>query len=337
MRSYVGCGKLTLLAVKASPNGDFSPESDRLRSKFMPAGALPKPRKGGNALRAYALYQVDVASRALGCNAARLHIGIHEARKAMRRTRAALDLGEANAEFGVAGSNELKLMCRRLSDARDAYIIVKTAEKLARGTGDARAASLQRLLDRFERAHQRRIARLAQTDPGLRRLRARLSILRARIAALPWASLGELEVRHAIETTARRVERAARKARTEESGEVRKVRTPANGDVRKTRAQEDGEARHRWRRRLRRLRYQIEIAENELGVDGAAAAARFVSGASAARLAEMTDLLGDEHDLRLVLAAMSSPRSATPRNDDFATTQRQLLKAIEEKADALRP
>jgi CHAD domain-containing protein len=315
----------------------------------MRAGALPKPRKSGDVLRAYALYQVDVAGRALGCDAARLHIGIHEARKAMRRTRAALDLAEGIAEFGAAaGSTELKLLCRRLSSARDAYIIVKTAEKLARDGADEHAPSLRRMLDRFARAHQRRIARLAQTDPALRKLRARLSALRAHLASLPWAALGELEVRHAIATTARSVERAARKARAEGNGDGRKARAEGNGDGRKARAegngdgrkartQESGEARHRWRRRLRRLRYQIEIAENELGIDGAAAAERFISEPNAARLAKMTDLLGDEHDLRLVLAAMDSPRSATPRNDDFATTQRLLLKAIEEKADALRP
>src|SRR5215468_2313535 len=212
----------------------------------MQAGALLKPRKSGDALRAYALYQVDVAGRALGCDAARLHIGIHEARKAMRRTRAALELADGISEFGAAaGSTELKLLCRRLSGARDAYIIVKTAEKLARNGSGMHAPSLRRLLDRFARAHQRRIARLAQTDPGLRKLRARLSTLRAHLASLPWAALGELEVRHAIATTARSVERAARKARADENGETRKLR-----------AQESGESRHRWRRRLRRLRYQ---------------------------------------------------------------------------------
>lgn len=279
----------------------------------MRAQAQPKPRSGGDVLRAYALYHVDVAGRALGCDAARLHTGIHEARKAMRRARAALDLRASIADSAV-GSDELKLLCRRLSVARDAYIIVKTIEKFARSHASGeQGPAFRKLLERFARRHQRQIARLRQLDPAMRKLRARLTSLRTAIAALDWPAFDETGVRQAISATARKAERAASAARAEETGETR----------------------HRWRRRLRRLRYQIELGESELGIAAGAAAGR--GETSAARIAKMTDLLGDEHDLRLVLEAIESPRSAAPRADDFAAVKRLLHGAISQKVGALRP
>ncbi len=248
----------------------------------------------GDSLKAYALYQFDIAGRALGRSVGKMHIGVHEARKAIRRIRATIQLaGDRQRSDVSAADNEVKALCRRLSAARDAYILVKTVDGLLKSADDPeRRAILKRLRNRFRKHHSHLISRLLATDPGLRRFRRRLSRLRRSLAFAAWNRVSTVDVECALALSVRKAEQAASQAKILETGE----------------------ARHRWRRRLRRLRYQREIVESELGTSVTAGTRSSPSSSSIAKLTikvleATTDSLGDERDMRLLHATFLEHRT----------------------------
>ena len=96
------------------------------------------PKRIGICLHAYVLDQFDISGRSPGRSRERLHSGIHEARKSIRRIRAALDLGREKLwPDAVAVFDELKNLCRGLSLVRDAHAVIETLDRLFEQTKDA--------------------------------------------------------------------------------------------------------------------------------------------------------------------------------------------------------
>src|SRR5271154_5410727 len=92
----------------------------------------------GICLHAYILDQFDLAGRALGRSREKLHPGIHQARKSIRRIRATLDLGRRALWPDAAPAfEELRKLCRGLSKLRDAHAVIETLDRLFKQPQDA--------------------------------------------------------------------------------------------------------------------------------------------------------------------------------------------------------
>jgi len=185
------------------------------------------------------------------------HDGIHQARKALRRSRAVLALAapawaaeEPAAQRATAllrrADAELRRICRGLSSLRDADALQDALLHLAR---DAVIGPLEaeRLGEPVLALRQRRLDAALRRDPDFARRRARIARLAAALHALPWPAVAAEHAAAAHATARGRLEKARRRAR------------------RST----DPEVWHRLRRRLRRLRQQEQVlarAAPELGL-----------------------------------------------------------------------
>jgi hypothetical protein len=250
----------------------------------------------GICLHAYVLDQFDTAGRSLGRSRERIHSGIHEARKSIRRIRAALDLGRANLWPDAAGVfDELKNLCRGLSVVRDAHAVIETLDGLFRQSKDPDLRTLLRSIR--QKLIKRQAASLSgflKQDPGFRRYRVRLRLLRDHAEALPWSAIDATAIRSALARSERRADRVARTAERTRHGQMR----------------------HRWRRRLRRLRHQMMILESALNwrfIDPASPDTReaistpewsAIVDETIANLESKADALAFEHDLRLLRTAL---------------------------------
>jgi hypothetical protein len=250
----------------------------------------------GESLRAYCLYELDTAGRMLGRSGSELHAGIHEARKAIRHVRAALRLGGNALGAGVGATlDALGKVGESLSEIRDANVVVETLEMLAAKAADGKQrALLRRICKAFTARRASKLATVLVDDPAMVRRRAQLRQLRDAVAALAWADLSALRVQAALARTVRRAKRLGKRAHDSRNGALR----------------------HRWRRRLRRLRHQLKVAESELGwllstraswswPDPTADDESVVLVAVRPKtLRVITDRLGDEHDLRILKLAL---------------------------------
>jgi len=197
-----------------------------------PAEAAPI----GARLGAFAREQIQLARDHLARQGEDRHLGIHQARKCIRRTRATLALGKREFDKHAERLDEdLGKLCRGLSALRDAQALVEELERL-----DAVAApdALPILSRAKVAARQRRdqmLERALRRDAKLESRRRRLLLALERLDSLDWKNLDERGVVKAVKRSNRRVDKAAPRAK---------------------RHPEDEEAWHLYRRRLRRLHQQ---------------------------------------------------------------------------------
>lgn len=240
----------------------------------------------GAALQAYAVAELSHAVECLGWRGARVHAGVHLARKSMRRVRATLDLGDATLRPGSQVlDRELREVIRGLSATRDAQALVETLDRLI---GKSASDDESRLLRRARRAAARvRVATVGSAlarDPGFGNMRALLQFLQATLSDLPWASVSLDQAKRAVACSSQAVVKAAR------------------------RAQDSGRDTdwHRWRRRARRFSQQQRV----LAQTGEPAAAQRTGKALAV-------LLGEAQDYSL-LRAHCGGDSLFPKRDRLA-------------------
>jgi CHAD domain-containing protein len=210
----------------------------------MTDGAEKTGSISGIRLKAYTLDQFEVIDRALAQTRDDLPEGIHAARKAIRFIRAALDLGQASLGYDATlASKSLKVLCRDLAPMRDAHVVVNTLDSIAKNSRHiGRGKILQEVREHLIKQQTLSLGQLLEQDPNLSRLRARSCELRSTIASLPWAAIHDHDVETALAFSERRAKRAAKRVRSSPQGS----------------------RRHRWRRRLRHLRYQMMIVESAL-------------------------------------------------------------------------
>lgn len=199
----------------------------------------------GDALRDYAMAELDSAIAGLGWRGGRIHAGVHQARKALRRVRATLALGgDALGPGAALVSREVRKVNRGLSTLRDAQALVETLDRLI---------ALQLPLDilqslrraRRVTAERRAVgarAALAE-DPQLIARRDLLTALRGAMLALPWERVALPHVQTALAYSFDRIVRAQARAK--------------DGN--------DDEDWHRWRRRARRLSQQHRALGDRAG------------------------------------------------------------------------
>ncbi|WP_421566955.1 CHAD domain-containing protein [Stenotrophomonas sp. PD6] len=197
---------------------------------------------------------------------------IHAARKAIRRMRAVLALLNEDALSLERDDLALRRLGKGLSDLRDAHVTVETAHRLrALQPGPGWAAIVASLVTRRDRILRRELA----NDSGFRRRRKVVEAVSLHLEAQPWECVRRSGIRAALARSERRVKKAG-------------ARAARDGDA---------EAVHRWRRRVRRLRMQLDAA-HELGALHGQAHSGVARKAKA--LHKISDRLGWRQDLQLL-------------------------------------
>jgi CHAD domain-containing protein len=263
--------------------------------------------------------------------------GVHETRKALKRLRAMLSLlaAELGDEVYAREDAALRDAGRRLSGSRDAEVLLATLEglieshpdKLAGRSGVARLRA--HLRSERDRAWRATLADSAARALTLEELRA----CRVRVAA--W----QLAQRDGVGLALPGFTRVYRQGR-------KRFRRAARGRGERTLVL------HRWRKRVKDLRYAAEALEwraddRESGVKPKGKRARRgrararKQGAWLRRLARRADdlgeLLGQEHDLAVLaeyVRTLGGGAAPTPRVG--ARTRRRILKLIAARRRKLR-
>lgn len=211
------------------------------------------------------------------------HRGIHEARKAIRRLRSLLSLvagavGHDTAKIDIA----LQKQAKRLCALRDSHVVVTLAQKLATtdDTGEwavaAQVLAVQRdLLLEVE----------LSKDPGFARRMTAIADIAAVFGKLHWKRLSQAALQSAIKRSHQRVAKAEHEAA--DTG------TPSS--------------LHRWRRRVRRLRMQLDAVQALNKLAGVRIKAHDAHKNKSTRaLSKLADQLGRQQDIQVLRAALKT-------------------------------
>lgn len=230
----------------------------------------------GSTFAALAAEQADKAVCSLARRRNR-HLAVHAARKAIRRLRSILCLCREALGADVAGiDRRCKRLVAGLSDLRDAHVVATTARGLAQKHDDD---LWREVAAQLEGRRAKLLEDVLSGDPDFGKRRARLGALAQDVAALPWENLTTNHLRKGIKRSSHRVARA--------QGASDRVSNLAQG--------------HRWRRRLRRLRMQLQAI---LAARVSAPALEEIRAgnchASIRALNKLSDELGRLQDLRML-------------------------------------
>lgn len=291
----------------------------------------PSPQDAGDsaglgaAVKAYLIAQLRDIDEQLSASRKHPHRAVHEVRKAVRRFRSVLALcGDAAPEAFERIDRRVRRIGKALSALRDAHVLVGTVAAVRRR--DARAAIWNELDALVVAQRAALLKRALADDPEFRAVRRRVARLSAELTRIEIDGVTGATIARALDDSAARVTRAERKAR-------HSTRTMIQ---------------HRWRRRVRRLRLQLEglqaIADDpQTSVEARVEAQWILADAvdrmpSAATLAVLADRLGRQQDLarlravvrehdeladrELMLQALKRQRSLPGRGDTRAVRRR---------------
>lgn len=208
-----------------------------LANRFVDRAEAFVPRVfDATALRAYANKELERAITLLAYRGGRVHEGVHQARKSLRRSRSVLALGAVVLGPGAQLiDSEVRRLNRALSAVRDAQATVEVLDRLLKKSQEsADVVVLRRARRMAAMARVESARRELADDPHFEQKRLLLGALRAALLALPWDRLTETRVRDALSEGLARVDAADAQARV----------TGRDKDW------------HRWRRRVRRLSQQ---------------------------------------------------------------------------------
>ncbi|WP_396616151.1 CHAD domain-containing protein [Lysobacter soli] len=243
----------------------------------------------GTALRDYTRGELDLAHAALGDPD--LHEGVHQARKAIRRARAVLAMGDGLLGPGAGlVDRELRALNDGLSNLRDAHALVEVIDRLLKRErrDDAREV-LQRAREAAVATRTQVANAATRSDPGLVSRRGMLDVLRAALTALDWSRPTPVGLRMAIADSDLRSHEA-------------RLRACDGGD---------DDDWHRWRRRVRRASHQRRAME-AIGLAAPEDSDRFDK--------RTTHRLGEAQDLALLL-------DHCRRDSPFSKDDRDALRA----------
>lgn len=236
--------------------------------------------------------EIAAAEEALRTSARNPHRQVHRARKALRRSRALLALNRHRDDAVAKIDSDLKRVARTLSRLRDAAVAVATLDQIVkRRTSGVDARNVESLRDQLVHRRNSALASAQKRDPSFSKLRACLRTARESVRSLTsWEKTNPRTIERAVERSLRRVAKVENAARQSNAEYVR----------------------HRWRRRLRRCNDQRAVIADLLttvslnnSMDAAELAGHlppsYVGDTYAAeRMADITHILGVEHDVRLL-------------------------------------
>ncbi|MGF1634698.1 MAG: CHAD domain-containing protein [Phycisphaerae bacterium] len=234
---------------------------------------------------------------------------VHEARKRLKQLRAIVRLirgeigkkayGKENIFFRDAG--------RLIAAARDAAVLVETLDNLTAQhrddlAGGAFQAVRKQLVKRRDAERKRALGQGAEDGTeALAEVRRRLLAARERIAGWPVKAEGFAAVAPGLKRVYARGREGLAEAR----------QTPTT------------DALHDWRKRAKYLRYHVELLEEVWPG---------MMSALADQLHELTDYLGDDHDLAVLADTLTTEGKALAE----AGTRDTLLALIERRREALQ-
>lgn len=193
----------------------------------------------GTRLRAFALAELREAQALLAKPGEGRHEGVHQARKRLRRARAALALGRKGlGREGRRLDEDLGRLCRGLSPLRDAQALIEGLQRLPASEPAPLAVALPEMVALARLRRDDCLARSLARDPDFQRRRERLQAMATRLEALDWSDVKPGAVAKSVARSEARLAKARRRA----------VRDP-----------KDDARWHAMRRRLRRLRQQDHL------------------------------------------------------------------------------
>ena len=208
---------------------------------------------------------------------------VHETRKAIKRLRAMLRLVRDSISHDVYHTDNaaLKLIAAELGAVRDSWVMAEILDRLL-PHDDTTAAAVAELVDRLQERYQAESAAVLENHAHMASIMEQLK--NAWDRASRWTVVaGEQSVPlpHEFATVAPGLQRVYKRGR-------RGMRIVADSPT--------DTLLHVWRKRAKYLRHQVE-ALNVLDPEPL--------GEMEDRLASLTDLLGDDHDLAVLLSRFS--------------------------------
>lgn len=234
------------------------------------------PLSLGNTFAALAQTKCEAILGALN-HASDRHRSVHQARKAIRGLRSMLALVKGAFGADIAPiDHALKKLATSLSPLRDAHVVVLTAEKLATGDETSLWCGVMHTL---EVRRDNLLLQALTKDPSFSRRRDKVLAISNAIDKLPW---GQHKLKAIIRQGLERSERRIAKAKED----ARHAKSPASV--------------HRWRRRVRRLRLQLEALQQLNDQTGLTAQPLAHRHKAIKTLSHLTDQLGWNQDLRVL-------------------------------------
>lgn len=243
----------------------------------------------GPALGALAARECRSLLRALAMRKKRQE-GIHAARKSCRHLRSLLTLLPSDQPTDALDRN-LKQLADELAPLRDAHIALHTARLLAAAHETWLTSGV---IDALQQHCERVLDDALADDPNWRHRRAQAQRIVEALHALSWQDVRASVAKKTIKRSKRRV----KKARDDAQAQA----TPATS--------------HRWRRRARQLRYQLEFLRKAQRMAGM----KKRYGERIKHLGALTDQLGWRQDFQIFLDAVQ----ALPNSAEVRALRRQL-------------
>lgn len=251
------------------------------------------PQTLGSALEKLVLHECRSLQQALAVRK-ELHKGIHESRKACRRLRSALAFLPPSTAVDAL-DEALRQLVHSFSPQRDALIAMRTAQLLG-STHDAPITP--EVVDALRACCEQRLDEAMKEDPHWRRRRTQARRATSSLAALPWRNIRSPAAKKTVKRTKRKMKKAHDKAQRQ--------RTPATS--------------HRWRRRARKLRYQLDWLRKARHLAGMKKHRTKRYEHQAKQLSALTDQLGWRQDFQIFMHAIE----ALPDSDDVLAARSTL-------------
>jgi CHAD domain-containing protein len=204
------------------------------------------------------------------------HEGIHAARRASRRLRSVLAFVSDN-ELATGLDKALRQLAHGFSDLRDAHVVTRTARRLA----SSYEALTPAVIDRLENRSQVLLDAALEKDPDWQRRMRKAKRITAAIETLDWQAVTLPMAKDALRHSVKRMKKARRKALEQ--------RTDTTF--------------HRWRRRARQVRYQLDFLRKAYHVANTKKASY---DKRIKQLGLIIDRLGWRQDFQVFLATLDS-------------------------------
>jgi CHAD domain-containing protein len=223
------------------------------------------------------------------------HGGIHDARRSCRRLRSLLAFvaTPANLQQAAKADKALRQLTHSFSELRDAHVAVRTARRLASAHASTIAPAL---IQQLEERSESLLKNALELDPAWQRRRHKAERIATLIDELDWQAPTSSIAKETVKQSAKRMKKARRTA-TE---------------------QRTDEAFHRWRRRTRQLRYQLEFLRKAHHIVGIKKSATRQYSGRIRQLGLIIDRLGWRQDFQVFLQTLdqlpASPEIAAVRS-----------------------
>jgi len=232
----------------------------------------------------------------------RLHRGeaVHNARKALKRLRALLrSLRVAfPKKLFRAENRHIAATCRRISPLRDVHVQLRTLGKLKAAAGPA-GDHIRRQLLRQQSSFIRRIPALRKT------VRALLEVSRQSLASWPLRKATAEDLASGLKRIYKQRREAFKTAR----------KSPTPGHL------------HAWRKKTKSLGYGLEMIKNL----GSGELSKMIRSSDI-----LTQALGDDQDLFMVLRALDKEHRSNPASDFDRLANRISLKRAKRQKRAFK-